>query len=331
MDITYYTNAFSKLRSDIKPYWPAATLHRAPHKPFLLLSILDLIANKRVKTNFFELDAELIDTFDLYWANVIGDERDSNILMPFYHMTSEGFWSLVPAAGKAAILASGGKIKSFRQFYQLVLGARLDDELFALLQASSTRDKLRRILIETYFVPELRPEIVRVGTISSESFEYSRELIDRTKGRFILKEAPVTETYLTESRSAAFRRVVIDAYKHTCAFCRIRVIAPDGRTAVAASHIVPWSHSHNDDPRNGMALCGLHHWSFDRGLVGVAGDYHISVSPVVDVEDNAAEALLSLNNQPIYVPAEAMLRPARSALHWHMENIFWSELPPRML
>ena len=44
---------------------------------------------------------------------------------------------------------------------------------------------------------------------------------------------------------------------------------PEGRTAVAAAHIIPWRYSHNDDPRNGMALCGLHHWTFDEGLVTI--------------------------------------------------------------
>ena len=80
-----------------------------------------------------------------------------------------------------------------------------------------------------------------------------------------------------------------------------------------------------------MALCGLHHWSFDHGLLGVESDYRIVVSPVVDSEDNAAEGLLKLDHQPIYLPVEQMLRPARSALRWHMENIFWREMPPRLL
>ena len=41
----------------------------------------------------------------------------------------------------------------------------------------------------------------------------------------------------------------------------------DGHTAVDAAHIIPWSISHNDDPRNGLALCKLCHWSFDEGLL----------------------------------------------------------------
>jgi putative restriction endonuclease len=332
MDLERYKLAFSKLRSDVKRYWPTSTLHRAPHKPFLLLSIMDLIANNQINSNFFELNADLMDAFDLYWGKVIGRERESNILMPFYHMASEGFWRLVPAPGMGQAIASIGRIKSYRQFNQVALGAKLNDDLFALLSMPDTRDSLRRVLIETYFTPDVRSEIIRVGRITAESFEYSRELIDRLKGRFTLKEAPeVDETYLTESRSVAFRRIVVESYKHTCSFCRIRVLTPEGRTAVAAAHIVPWSHGHNDDPRNGMALCGLHHWAFDQGLVTVGADYHIKVSPVVRLEENAAEAIQKLDGEAIYLPADNILWPAKSALRWHMDNIFWAEAPPRLL
>jgi putative restriction endonuclease len=241
MGLEQYKLAFSKLRSDVKRYWPPTTLHRAPHKPFLLLAIMDLIANDQIKSNFVELNAELMDTFDFYWETLIGKERESNILMPFYHMVSEDFWYLVPILGMEQALASVGRIKSYRQFNQVALGAKFNDDLFALLSMPDTRDNLRRVLIEKYFTPDVRSEIVRVEETTADSFEYSRELIDRLKGRFTLKEAPDAETYLTESRTVAFRRVVVESYKHTCSFCRLRVLTPEGRTAVAAAHIVPWA------------------------------------------------------------------------------------------
>lgn len=332
MNLEHYKRAFAKLRSDVKAYWPVATLHRAPHKPFLLLSIMDLVANKQVKSNFFELDAELMDTFDLYWETIIGSDRDSNVLMPFYHMASEGFWHLVAAPGMEQALVSGGRIKSFRQFHQVALGARLNDDLFSLFLEPDARDNLRRVLIERYFTPDIRPEVVKVGRITAESFVYSRELIDRVKGRFTLKEAPATdEIYLTEARSVGFRRVVVDAYKHTCSFCGIRVITPDKHTAVAAAHIVPWSHSHIDDPRNGIALCGLHHWIFDNGLVCVGEDYIIKVSPAATSEENVAALIVALDGRAMQLPNVQLLWPARSALRWHVDNIFWSEVPPRLL
>jgi putative restriction endonuclease len=124
MSLEQYKLAFSKLRSDVKRYWPLTTLHRAPHKPFLLLAIMDLIANDQISSNFIELNAELMDTFDFYWEKVIGKGRESNILMPFYHMTSEDFWHLVPSPGMEQALASVGRIKSYRQFTQVALGAK---------------------------------------------------------------------------------------------------------------------------------------------------------------------------------------------------------------
>lgn len=53
------------------------------------------------------------------------------------------------------------------------------------------------------------------------------------------------------------------------------MLTVDGHTAVAAAHIVPWSVSHNDDPRNDMALCRLCHWIFDEGLLGVSPSYAV--------------------------------------------------------
>ena len=224
------------------------------------------------------------------------------------------------------------QIRSISQFYELVLGAKLDDALFKMLLDKENRDGLRRVLIETYFAPDVRDKLVEVGQITAESFEYSRELLNRLQGRFTLKEPPeMDEHYHTESRSTAFRRVVVEAYDHTCAMCGVRVVTPEGRTAVAAAHIVPWSVNRNDDPRNGMALCGLHHWTFDQGLAAVAPDYQILVSPVVPPEQSGARPVRSLAGRELFKPDDRILWPAQSALSWHRKNIFRAEAPPRLL
>lgn len=330
-DLAYYRDRFRKLKSDIKPYWPEVTLHRAPHKPFLLLSIMDLIAQGVISSNFIELNANVTDIFDLYWGKLMGQDREGSPLLPFYHMKSEGFWHLMPVPGMEQALANVGRIRSLRQLSQLVLGVKLDNELFDLLMQAQTRDDLRRVLIETYFTPETRPVLVEVGQICAESFDYSRELLNRLRDRFKLQEAPeVDEHYRTESRSTAFRRIVVDAYNHTCAMCGIRLLTPEGRTAVAAAHIVPWRVSHNDDPRNGLALCGLHHWTFDQGMVGVTADYHMIVSPAVE-DEVYSRPLLDLSNRELRLPNEPYLWPAKQALRWHRENVFRADVPLRLL
>lgn len=331
-DLAYYSHRFAHLKADVKPYWPDATLSRAPYKPFLLLSIMDLIALNVIKSNSIRLNADLMDSFDLYWVKIVGHERESNIVMPFNYLRSEGFWHLVPIDGVELDLKTVDRNEIFRRIKNHRLFARMDDELFAILLNPTERDELRRVLIESYFTPDARAILADVGQITAESFEYSRELLNRSRGRFNLQEAPtVDEQYHTESRSTAFRRVVVEAYKHTCAICRVRIVTPEGRTAVAAAHIVPWSFSHNDDPRNGMALCGLHHWAFDQGLITVTTNYQIRVSPVVPPDEEAAQALLLLADNPIYRPAEQILWPARKALDWHLRNIFRAEAPQYLI
>lgn len=285
-----------------------------------------------IQNNFIELNIELMDTFDLYWVKVVGREKASTSVLPFYHLKSDGFWHLAPAPGMEQVLVTVRQIRSLDQLRQLVQGVRLDDELFEILLHEKERDHLRRVLIETYFAPEVRPNLVDVGKVAAESFQYSRELRDRSRERFTLKEEPGAEAqYLPESRSAAFRRMVVEAYNHTCALCGIRVVTPEGRTAVVAAHIVPWSISHNDDPRNGMALCGLHHWTFDEGLAGVTPDYKVVLSPVVPDDQEAAGSLLMLKDRELYRPTDRLLWPAKEALTWHHKKRFRAESPPRLL
>jgi putative restriction endonuclease len=48
-----YLHQLTRLRTDTnRTRWTEATAHRAPHKPFLLLSILDLVAQGQIDSPF---------------------------------------------------------------------------------------------------------------------------------------------------------------------------------------------------------------------------------------------------------------------------------------
>ena len=67
-----YLQMFGELRTDRgRDRYPEITYHRAPHKPFLLLSIMDLIAQGRITQNLIEPSYELVDTFNTYWAAIM--------------------------------------------------------------------------------------------------------------------------------------------------------------------------------------------------------------------------------------------------------------------
>ncbi len=174
--------------------------------------------------------------------------------MPFFHLRADGFWHLVARPGQEEALAALTTTTSIGQVRTVLLGARLDAELAALLRLAESREALRRALVETYFAPALQARLLEQGLVNVEAYRYGEELLAQSPPQ-VLKETP--EQYRTAVRDQGFRRVIVGAYDHRCAFCGIRMLTVDGHTAVDAAHIVPWSVSHNDDPRNGMASAAL--------------------------------------------------------------------------
>ena len=80
-------------------------------------------------------------------------------------------------------------------------------------------------------------------------------------------------TRVAYPRRPEFRQMVLEVYAHTCAMCGIQLDLVD------AAHIVPHAHPKGFDlVSNGLALCALHHRSFDTGLLYVQTDYSIHVN-----------------------------------------------------
>jgi putative restriction endonuclease len=74
-------------------------------------------------------------------------------------------------------------------------------------------------------------------------------------------------------RATDFRRRVLSAYEHQCAFCGIQLKLLD------AAHIIPVAATEStDETKNGIALCKLHHAAFDRNLLSFDEKYRIEIS-----------------------------------------------------
>jgi len=130
-------------------------------------------------------------------------------------------------------------------------------------------------------------------------------------------EHPDESKYKPEVRDPGFRNAVVKTYSHRCALCGVRIITLEGHTAVEAAHIIPWSLTHNDDIRNGMALCKLCHWGFDEGVVGVSEKYEVITSNLISSENNFPGFIANLSGRQIVGPDERTLWPAQESLSWH--------------
>ncbi|MFQ5632807.1 MAG: HNH endonuclease, partial [bacterium] len=130
-DVDFYVNKFARLHTDASPKrWSELTCHRAPHKPLLLLSVLDLFAQKALNTNLIEITNDLAEIFLLYWSKIMNQGQRGNLALPFFHLRSEKFWHLIAKSEKEDILANLRQMRSIHQLGDIILGARLDEELF---------------------------------------------------------------------------------------------------------------------------------------------------------------------------------------------------------
>jgi len=325
--LSYYLHKFSHLRTDRTGGWTAATRGQAPHKPILLLSVLDLFAQGRITANLIEITPELGELFASYWSKVMPLERRGNLALPFFHLRSSGFWHLLPQPGQEAALQTTHQVDTLNQLGRLTLGARLDDDLFQLLETTESRNALRTTLVQTYFAPELHSNLLALGEINLQTFVYSQHLIEQARKQ-VMETPGEDDAYQPAVRDQGFRKAVVRIYDHRCAFCGVRMLTTDGHTAVDAAHIIPWSRSHEtvnftvDDPHNGMALCGLCHWTFDQGLLGVSARYLVLLSGELRITQNVPGHLQTLDGRSIIGPAEKALWPHVEALVWHHQNVF---------
>lgn len=167
----YYYNCFGNLNT------AKMKGHSAPHKPLLLLSVLDLIEQGFLTSNLIELSDALVNRFKENTKAYLGNSIifKPNIGYPFYHLTSEPFWKHLHKINSQIISAeemspnhecSVSKVAesivnfnsielekpiySIKRLRERYAGAVIDKELFELLKNQDARAKLRTLLISRY-------------------------------------------------------------------------------------------------------------------------------------------------------------------------------------
>lgn len=175
---------------------------------------------------------------------------------------------------------------------------------------------MREALLLSCFSEEAASLLREQSFINREAFDYSRVLEEKAHLPLV-KEIVEANNYRPTARDQGFRRIVVTTYDHRCALCGVRIVTPEGHTAVDAAHIVPWSKSRNDDIRNGMALCKLCHWAFDEGMMGVSNDYNVITARQISIDPNAPGFLLTLSGRGIIPPGDRELWPSRQYLALH--------------
>ncbi len=287
----------------------------APHKPILLLSILLLKENDRVDLENIKIDLYLRETWSELWS-CLDYPHPGPIYLPFYHMKSEGFWHI-----EYNEQVSRGQPKSVKQINKRIKRVYLDSSIITFFKEEKTREELINTLLNAgYFSDQEIQNLTQKIKEIDDSFIYQEKLQKLVDTEF--RERPLIEyPGLTPSRNPAFRRIVLDAYNETCTICHMKLENSLGISVIDAAHILPFSQFYNDDVRNGLSLCKLHHWLFDHGLITVNTDYTIRVSNKIDYEF-PKKLISSFHNQKIQLPENKHNQPSPVALKWHQKNVF---------
>jgi putative restriction endonuclease len=253
--------------------------YERPHKPALLLSVLDMFDRGELKENRVTFTESLKNRFNEIFEIVKKEDSKATIQNPFFYMSGEDFWSTKDSGGNELYIPGNvgraPSMKILREGY-----AEMSSELFQAFSDDQQRDGIRESLISRYFSKEAKD--------LKSALAYSTDVV-------------VTDT--TPARSAAFAKVVKGVYDYRCAACGERVKVGTVHF-VDAAHLMPFSVSYNDHPSNGMALCKNHHWAMDHKLIAPHPDNYWVISEKLDNRINDHMPLIDLNKRSIIAPLD---------------------------
>lgn len=135
MTLDRYCEQFAHLTRAPNRVFPAMTKHKAPHKPLLLLAVMEMVGRGQIVTRFISITGELTELnmlFTGYWRSLMPATQTSSIAFPFSRLNSEPFWKLVPLPKRQITKEAINSISTVSQLHQLILGANLDESFLSL-------------------------------------------------------------------------------------------------------------------------------------------------------------------------------------------------------
>lgn len=280
----------------------SVTKGAAPHKPCLLLSLLDMAQDGELVALELKRTPGLHVRFNAFssialprWGGKVA------LIYPFFYLRSQGFWQALDENGGIAAAVEATR------------AIRFDPEFFALMHDADFRRSARIILIETYFPPVERMGLYALLGVQERSLELQAEI------SAVQEEA--AEYAVKKGRSARFGVQVVCGYQHTCALTGYRVITESGESVVEAAHIEPFAETQNDEVGNGLALSRNAHWAFDRGLWSADDHYRILVRPEGFQEWGPADlCVAAYRGRMLQFAPQATLRPQLRYLRRHRQE-----------
>lgn len=308
-DLKTYLKKFTHLRQGVTKYG------KAPHKPILLLSLIDLFEKGEINENKVYITPELVGLFKETFALLVRTAHTSDFSLPFYHLSAEGFWTVKTKLGAPLNL----HIKSINTLNEIVDFGCFANELYTLLINTESRCILKTALLDHYF-PDTKEEYLK-----TKQGGYIQDLKS-----YLLNESPAGYTLIVDDtdeeeqfiRGGMFKKLVPQVYNHTCCISGMRLVSNHGFSMIDACHIIPFSLSKDDRINNGLALCPNLHRAFDRGLISINERLKVIVSETIAEDLNNYYALQHLEGKSLSLPFGDKHYPNLTNIAWHRQHVF---------
>jgi putative restriction endonuclease len=266
---------------------------RAPHKPILVLYALARWA--RGDRGEFKLQDAERDLTRL--LKEFGPPRQSHHPeYPFWRLQNDGVW-VVHADGKMKPRAGNTNPPKSELIAHNARGGFTPEVKAAFRKDPTLVNRIATTLLERHFPASLHQDILQEVGLSLE-----------TAG-----ERP---------RDPKFRISVLTAYEYRCAVCGFDIRLGSVTIALDAAHIRWHQAGGPDQESNGLALCALHHKTFDLGAFTIAENRILLVSDQANGSSGFQELLMVHHGKPVRSPQRPEWAPQESHLAWHGREVF---------
>jgi putative restriction endonuclease len=179
--------------------------HERPHKPVLMLAVLDLIANGQVTPQHIPWSRDLRSRFTDYFDQVHQLNDDNTPENPFFYLRRDGFWQPLLVSDGAELPLE--RTPTVADATAARVFARFVDGFDECVREPSQRMRLREALISRYF-PKRRQQLEVLFCEKAAGEAERKPEVDEED-----------ESEKSMGRNPAFRRKVLEVYDSQCAAC----------------------------------------------------------------------------------------------------------------
>ncbi len=183
----------------------------------------------KLDTNQFSIESTLFEIFKTNWQLLVTSQNVASIMLPLYHLQTDGFWEVFALNGERM----GKPHSSKKQLLKRGFVGRFDSTLFALMANPAYRPVLKMAILDHYF-PETKYNYQDVRPLPEYFQEAEAYVLEEPQAKFKTRQTTISGFV----RSTKFKQHLLRIYDNTCCVSGLKVDPKPVPLIVEACHIL---------------------------------------------------------------------------------------------